>query len=147
MNLMELPVEILEVTYSNKIKKGETLSVELTQIEPSIKYNYQPDSFYSLLMIDPDAPSRTNPTKANWLHWMIVNIGLNKPGEIIWEYYGPAPPKESGPHRYFFILLKQPGLIKLSNPPTQREKFNLAKFIEQNQMKIIASNYFRAENK
>ena len=100
-------------------------------------------------MIDPDAPSRTNPIKANWLHWMIINTGFDKSGHLlqgqtIWEYYGPAPPKGSGPHRYFFILLKQPEYIKLSNPPTQRENFNLAQLIEQNQLKIIASNYFKA---
>ena len=53
-------------------------------------------------MIDPDAPSRTNPIKANWLHWMIINTGFDKSGHLlqgqtIWEYYGPAPPKGSGP--------------------------------------------------
>ena len=28
-------------------------------------------------MVDPDAPSRDNPTAAQWLHWLVVNI----PGE------------------------------------------------------------------
>ena len=25
-------------------------------------------------MVDPDAPSRDNPTAAQWLHWLVVNI-------------------------------------------------------------------------
>ena len=25
-------------------------------------------------MVDPDAPSRKNPTAAQWLHWLVVNI-------------------------------------------------------------------------
>jgi large subunit ribosomal protein L35 len=31
-------------------------------------------NLYTLLMVDPDAPSRENPVKRSWLHWMVVNI-------------------------------------------------------------------------
>ena len=26
------------------------------------------------MMVDPDAPSRENPIKRSWMHWLIVNI-------------------------------------------------------------------------
>eukprot|EP00057_Strongylocentrotus_purpuratus_P019459 XP_011673933.1 PREDICTED: uncharacterized protein LOC105442950 [Strongylocentrotus purpuratus] len=42
---------------------------------PVVVYeNADPDSFYSVLMIDPDAPSPSKPTAAPWLHWLVVNI-------------------------------------------------------------------------
>merc|ERR1739838_246128 len=34
--------------------------------------------YYSLLMIDPDAPSRDDPEFADWLHWGVYNI----PGDV-----------------------------------------------------------------
>ena len=51
-----------------------------------IKMKHQPDldfpvehhTFYTIVMADPDAPSRKNPTKREWLHWMVVNIPGNK---------------------------------------------------------------------
>lgn len=33
-----------------------------------------PDSRFSLVMTDPDAPSPSDPNFAEFLHWMVVNI-------------------------------------------------------------------------
>jgi len=77
----------------NLIKQGSTLSIESTQTKPNIKYNFTPNTLYSLVMIDPDAPSKSNPIYANWLHWMVVNISNNDEGQTICEYYGACTPK------------------------------------------------------
>ena len=37
------------------------------------------DKYYGLLMVDPDAPSKDDPTKADWLHWGLYNI----PGDLL----------------------------------------------------------------
>ncbi|XP_047678787.1 phosphatidylethanolamine-binding protein 4 isoform X4 [Tachysurus fulvidraco] len=29
---------------------------------------------YTLIMVDPDAPSRTNPSRAYWRHWLLADI-------------------------------------------------------------------------
>lgn len=52
-------------------------------------------------MVDPDAPSRWNPTNAEWLHWLVVNIpnGQVEKGNEWVRYQGPAPPPKTGPHR------------------------------------------------
>ena len=43
--------------------------------EPKVKYvNAKNDGAYLLMMVDPDAPSRENPIKRSWLHWMVINI-------------------------------------------------------------------------
>merc|ERR1719354_282946 len=36
-------------------------------------------STIGLLMVDPDAPSKDDPTKADWLHWGLYNI----PGDLL----------------------------------------------------------------
>jgi len=62
-----------------------------------------------------DAPSRENPEYRQFLHWLIVNIPMQiaessdhiclcdvdvLKGKILTEYMGPAPPKDTGKHRY-----------------------------------------------
>lgn len=46
-------------------------------------------------MTDPDAPSRANPTKREWHHWLVVNIpGDNvSEGQVLSGYVGSGPPK------------------------------------------------------
>ncbi|KAG7281277.1 hypothetical protein CRUP_030960 [Coryphaenoides rupestris] len=29
---------------------------------------------YALVMVDPDAPSRSNPSRAHWRHWLLVDV-------------------------------------------------------------------------
>ncbi|XP_071384178.1 phosphatidylethanolamine-binding protein 4 [Centroberyx affinis] len=66
------------------------------------------------MMVDPDAPSRTNPTSAHWRHWLVVDIkgsGLKRgqlKGTTLSEYSRPTPPHKSGFHRYQFMLFEQP---------------------------------------
>ena len=69
-------------------------------------------------MVDPDAPSRDNPTAAQWLHWLVVNIpgrrreyshqdltlnsgsdlenGDVSRGKVLMQHNGPSPPENSG---------------------------------------------------
>ncbi|XP_066500479.1 phosphatidylethanolamine-binding protein 4 [Hoplias malabaricus] len=69
---------------------------------------------HTLLMVDPDAPSRANPTRSCWRHWLVVNIGGSElragdiKGTVLSEYVRPTPPQHSGFHRYQFLLYEQP---------------------------------------
>jgi phosphatidylethanolamine-binding protein (PEBP) family uncharacterized protein len=56
-------------------------------------------------MIDPDNLSRKNPSVAEWLHWLVVNIpasdilqGING-GQHQQPYGSPAPQPRTGDHR------------------------------------------------
>lgn len=51
------------------------------KVQPSVKWEADPNSFYTLLMTDPDAPSRANPEFREWHHWLVVNIPGNKISE------------------------------------------------------------------
>lgn len=47
--------------------------------QPSVTWKGDPHSYYTLIMSDPDAPSRGSPKAREWLHWLVVNI----PGDNI----------------------------------------------------------------
>lgn len=66
-------------------------------------------SYYTLLMIDPDVPSRNAPLMRNFVHWMVVNIpGLDiSKGSTRAEYVMPQPPPGTGFHRYIFFVFNQ----------------------------------------
>ena len=49
--------------------------------EPRVHWDADPNSFYTLIMTDPDAPSRENPKMREWHHWLVVNIPGNKVAE------------------------------------------------------------------
>lgn len=48
---------------------------------PQVSFDAEPGRHYSLVMVDPDAPSPDNPVMKEWLHWMVVNM----PGGWVWD--------------------------------------------------------------
>uniref|UniRef100_A0A1B6M2D0 Phosphatidylethanolamine-binding protein n=1 Tax=Graphocephala atropunctata TaxID=36148 RepID=A0A1B6M2D0_9HEMI len=66
---------------------------------------------YTLVMLDPDAPGRRQ--GQYYLHWILANIrgedfkqgDLSKSTEIT-SYLGPAPPEDTGLHRYMFYVYR-----------------------------------------
>ncbi|CAN0852676.1 Protein MOTHER of FT and TFL1 [Linum grandiflorum] len=63
---------------------------------------------YTLVMVDPDAPSPSEPRLREWLHWIMVDIPEGSDatkGEEVVQYMGPQPP--TGIHRYVLALFRQ----------------------------------------
>lgn len=60
-------------------------------------------SYMTLILHDPDAVG------GNKIHWLVMNIpGDNlHGGDCVFSYVGPHPPKGTGIHHYYFLLLKQ----------------------------------------
>nr|DBA33998.1 TPA: hypothetical protein GDO54_001608 [Pyxicephalus adspersus] len=86
---------------------------------PWIRYLHaKPEKLYTLIMVDPDAPSRSNPIHRFWRHWLVTNIpgdvlqrGKEVMGTIASPYYPPSPPANTGYHRYQFLLyIQHPGI-------------------------------------
>jgi len=72
--------------------------------------NMLPDHFYTVIMIDPDMPSRTTPIaqKTQVLHWLMVNIpGTGIGGRQLAPYIGSGPPPGTGIHRYTFFVFDE----------------------------------------
>lgn len=63
--------------------------------------------------LDPDAPSRKEPTYREWHHWLVGNIPGNNvdQGDVLSAYIGAGPPPDTGLHRYIFLIYKQNGKI------------------------------------
>lgn len=163
-NVIPVPPEHqLEVIYSifNRVSLGEELTPTSVRNLPSVVKclfcGVRLTGFYSLVMIDPDAPSRDNPYEANFLHFMAVNIpghrlayGLHM-GETVAEYVGAGPALTTGYHRYIFLLYHQPNGRTLFNEPripstnaSLRRNFALDSFVARYGLELVAGNFFQA---
>lgn len=116
--------------------------------------------------VDPDAPSRKEPTYREWHHWLVVNIpgdDVSK-GDVLSEYVGSGPPPNTGflyhhrnrnylfvgLHRYVFLVYKQSARItdtdhgKLTNRSAdKRGGWSAHKFADKHKLgKPIAGNFY-----
>ncbi|XP_078337485.1 large ribosomal subunit protein mL38-like isoform X2 [Crassostrea virginica] len=93
--------EELPVYHGNLIEPSQTARV------PSVQYEADSQSLWTLLMTAPDSHLQDN--NAEYLHWLVGNIpgnDINK-GELLCDYLQVFPVKGTGFHRYVFILFKQ----------------------------------------
>lgn len=119
---------------------------------PKIKFNnqYEIGKFYTLIMLDPDAPSRKDPKNRSWLHWIVINIrnGNVKNGTELVSYNPPTPPAGTGRHRYIFFLFKQEQRQKRVETIRKRSKFNINKYASSNGLaRVSGFLYFTTEAK
>ena len=127
---------MLTVIYKKPIKSGERLALNQVKYEPIVEiYPSDSKNLYTLLMTDPDAPYPENPTYADYLHWLVVNIG-NDTGNIKTPYTPPNPPKDSLPHRYIFEVYKQQGPMPKSRIDSG-SRFDKKAFIKSNGLKLL----------
>ncbi|KAH0838705.1 phosphatidylethanolamine-binding protein [Lanmaoa asiatica] len=143
---------------------GNTLTPIDTADEPSVSFTpmqsfaVASDVGYTLVMTDPDAPSRGDPKMGQWRHWIVM--GLKAPAlstldtgdlsarvtkQATTPYYPPAPPRGTGPHRYVFLLYQEPS-VDFSIPthareyksgPKDRAKWNAASFAERYGLELV----------
>jgi phosphatidylethanolamine-binding protein (PEBP) family uncharacterized protein len=121
---------------------------------PHVSWVAEPDAFYTLVMNDPDAPSRADPKNGEWHHWCVVNIPdshVDK-GEVLSQYVGSGPPKGTKLHRYVFLLFKQNGKLTFDEPRLTnrsgdgRAKQKVSKFAAKHGLgDPVAGNYYQAE--
>lgn len=136
------------------VNLGNVLTPTQVKDQPSVTWDAEAESFYTLCMTDPDAPSRSDPQYREWHHWLISNIpGTDiAKGEILSDYVGSGPPEKSGLHRYVFLVYKQPGKLTFDEPRLtntsgdNRGCFKIQKFVEKYNLGApIAGNFYQAE--
>ncbi|KAG7090452.1 hypothetical protein E1B28_009568 [Marasmius oreades] len=121
------------------------------------------ETMYTLVMTDPDAPSRAEPKYRQFRHWVIT--GLKSPAKTptetdslmalktklsITPYRPPGPPPGSGLHRYTFLLFQEPkGGISIPEDAKEygaaleeRRSWNAVEFGKQYGLKLVGANYF-----
>lgn len=136
----------LKVSIGRKqIKDGDILPLQLARKKPTIDFNlekYDTSKKHTIIVVDPDAPSADNPIYKYWLHQLTINETQNVLG-----YVPPSPPKNSGPHRYFFFLYEQQRNIDSDKININlRKNFNLAQFVADNNLREVSSVYFVTQN-
>lgn len=149
-------MRFLQITYDNGILADKGVELTPTQVknQPKVEWQAEAGTYYTLIMTDPDAPSRKEPVMREWHHWLVGNIPgdqLNK-GEVLTEYVGSGAPKDTGLHRYTFLLFKQPKKLEFDEKhlsKTQgagRENFSTKKFMAKYKLGApLAGNFFQAQ--
>lgn len=151
------PKALLTVKYPSGVEVSEGNILTPTQVKdlPKVQWQAKDNSYYTVCMTDPDAPSRKEPTYREWHHWLVGNVPGNKisEGETLSEYVGSGPPPDTGLHRYVFLIYEQPdGKIKFDEPRLtnrsgeNRGGFSIRKFAEKYKLgDPIAGNLYQAE--
>ncbi|XP_029154981.1 protein D1-like isoform X1 [Nylanderia fulva] len=152
----KVPTDVLNVSYPNNltVEIGKVLTPTQVKDQPTVQWSGDANTFYTLCMTDPDAPSRQDPKFREWHHWLVGNIpgsDVSK-GEVLSQYVGSGPPKHTGLHRYVFLLYKQPGKLtfnekRLTNRSgDNRGKFSIKNFAAKYKLgDPIAGNMYQAE--
>jgi phosphatidylethanolamine-binding protein len=150
------PTEIAKVKYVSGVEVNEGNELTPTQVKdtPTVQWSADAGTFYTLCMTDPDAPSRAEPTYREWHHWLVGNIpGADiAKGETLSAYVGSGPPKDTGLHRYVFLVYKQDGKLTFdelrlpNNSGENRGCFSIKKFADKYKLgNPVAGNFYQAQ--
>ncbi|KAK2988136.1 hypothetical protein RJ640_017468 [Escallonia rubra] len=120
-------------------------------------------TFYTLVMVDPDAPSPSDPNLREYLHWLVTDIPAttgvffklvpfanlllynqsSAAGQEVVCYESPRP--SMGIHRFVYVLFRQLGRQTVY-APGWRQNFNTRDFAElYNLGSPVAAVYFNCQ--
>lgn len=151
------PLVFAKVAYRAKllVDAGKELTPAEVRDAPKVEWDADPVVFYTLVMIDPDSPSRTEPLNREFAHWLVGNIpGKHvEQGEVLFEYIPAFPRTGTGFHRYIFLLYRQNCRYDYSGAPrasrknrTPRLRFSTRDFAQHYSLgRPIAGNFFVAQ--
>lgn len=95
------------------VAEGDQVTPTQAQDLPTLRFDGDKDKLYTIIISDPDAPSVADPKFGEWQHMIVVNAPSSDfaSGEAITAYFGSAPGKDSGMHRYCVVVYEQPDKI------------------------------------
>lgn len=167
------PTFHLSVRFSNKAVSNGTLVrvhevqstpiISISPISPSSdKPTTTPSSsekqHFTLMLIDPDAPTPDDPKFAYWRHWVVTNVSVPEgegddvvgTGRTLTQYLAPGPKDESGPHRYLFLLFAEPqGGLQLEKGDVggeefvDRRSFRAEEFVARHGLQLVGVQWMR----
>ncbi|KAJ8027426.1 Phosphatidylethanolamine-binding protein-like F40A3.3 [Holothuria leucospilota] len=153
--LSATPPGVAEVTWPSGVKAELGNVVTPTQMQdiPQVSWDTESGALYTVIMTDPDAPSRSKPKYREWHHWLVHDVpGLDlSKGKTHAAYIGAGPPKGSGLHRYVILIYKQPGPLTIEEPAKPRSTAGRASWkandfaAKYNLGSPVAANFVQAE--
>nr|XP_018915377.1 PREDICTED: protein D3-like isoform X2 [Bemisia tabaci] len=155
----EPPLEQLQVIYNgSKVPLGGLIPFDQAANRPILKWDER-DAFYTIIMTDPDSPSRSDPRLSELQHWIIGNVYRRNisSGETFAEYTGPRDAREfvveEGIHRYIISVFEQIGKQVFTERRIPRENmlfrglFNTSKFVKEYRLRgPVAASYFTVDH-
>ncbi|KAK4256600.1 hypothetical protein QN277_006304 [Acacia crassicarpa] len=139
----------MTVTYPNNREVINSRELRPSQVvsQPQIEVGgHDLRTFYTLVMVDPDSPSPSDPNLREYLHWLVTDIPAGTGatfGQEIVCYESPRP--TVGIHRYVFVLFQQLGRQTVY-APGWRQNFNTRDFTElYNLGSPVAAVYFNCQ--
>ncbi|KAI0846862.1 PEBP-like protein [Daldinia vernicosa] len=172
-----LPSFLLDAEWPSgeRTELGNTVKVDDVQDEPTITVRQSHSSLlsaeqrssvtYTIIITDPDAPSRDNPEWSEFCHFIAtgVDISSSEPAALrlsslkdIIPYKPPGPPPKTGKHRYVFLLLAPANgttdPLHLTKPEdrkhwgTGKARHGVRDWAKENGLKPVAANFIYAQN-
>jgi len=160
------PKCFVELYYNDKEERvtlGNTLKKKHTKEKPYIMIfcpRVRQTTGLTIVLTDPDAPSRENPKWGEMCHWIAITGGysldagfnIGDSGEDIVPYKSPAPPPKTGFHRYVFLLLEGPN-SNLTVPRermhwgTGKEGHGVRDWAREEKLNVVGANFFYERHK
>ncbi|KAI1421410.1 phosphatidylethanolamine-binding protein [Xylaria sp. FL1777] len=152
------PTMKLGVSFGDKaVELGSFLRAGECKSAPTLSFVAEPDatenSSYSFILTDPDAPTPDDPKFAFWRHWVLSGLRPRGTEDAVataselTAYLGPGPKDDSKPHRYLFLLYREPEGLSLSKEDiggeefVQRRSFKPAEFAERHGLRLVGVNW------
>ncbi|RFU76617.1 phosphatidylethanolamine-binding [Trichoderma arundinaceum] len=157
------PTTRLDISFGGRnVELGNLFRVRECKLAPFVSFeaeagNSLEDASYMLLLVDPDAPTPDDPKFAFWRHWVLPGlkplaaadgvVAQTKP--VLTEYLAPGPKDDSQPHRYLFLLFREPHGLALTKEDVggeefvQRRSFDPATFVEKHQLQLVSLNWMK----
>nr|ALB24940.1 flowering locus T-like 2 protein [Narcissus tazetta subsp. chinensis] len=138
----------IRVTYnSREIHNGCELKPSAVVEQPRVEVGGNDmRTFYTLIMVDPDAPSPSDPNLREYVHWMVTDIPATTEatfGKEVICYESPRP--SLGIHRFILVLFQQLGRQTVY-APGWRHNFSTREFAEiYNLGSPVATVYFNCQ--
>lgn len=178
------PKGLLIISYGKDkdVVLGNNLKVDETQELPKVAFTLNVNGSndlkisskdnFSLVLTDPDAPTRTDKKWSEYCHYIVSNLKLNpvsasdlgndveslttdlefEKGDTLIPYQGPGPPPKTGKHRYCFMLFKQSPSVS-PEAPSDRPNWGtgipangVKEWAAKYQLELLAVNFFFAQN-
>nr|ADF32946.1 flowering locus T1 [Helianthus annuus] len=138
----------LTISYNDReVSNGCTLKPSQVINQPRVDIGGDDlRAFHTLVMVDPDAPSPSDPNLREYLHWLVTDIPATtgaRFGQEVVCYESPRP--SVGIHRMVFVLFRQLGRETVY-APGWRQNFNTRDFAElYNLGSPVAAVYFNCQ--
>ncbi|KAL4759433.1 YbhB/YbcL family Raf kinase inhibitor-like protein [Aspergillus foveolatus] len=151
------PTTELNVSFGEKaVSLGNLFRVSEVKSAPTVSFVKEEQApegqLYTLLLVDPDAPTPDDPKFAYWRHWVVSGLtasqGINaESAKTLTEYLGPGPKDDSRPHRYLFLLFREPEGLALSKEDVggeefvQRRSFQAAEWVQKHGLVLVGVDW------